>query len=50
MIYCTSDTHFFHKKLCYGYDVHFEETRKYKDIEEMNNNIVNTSSDEVIYQ
>lgn len=45
MIYCTSDTHFFHKKLCYGYDVHFDTIRKYKDIEEMNSDIVRTWND-----
>lgn len=42
MIYCTSDTHFGHRKVCHGYDDHFEETRKYDTIEEMEEDIITT--------
>ena len=35
-----SDLHFNHRKLCTGYVEHFDRTRKYVTIEEMNNDIV----------
>ena len=35
----TSDLHFNHSKLCTGYEKHFDRTRKYTTIEEMNSDI-----------
>lgn len=39
-ILLVSDLHVNHKKLCTSYEEHFERTRKYQTIEEMNNDIV----------
>jgi calcineurin-like phosphoesterase family protein len=39
-VYFVSDTHFNHTKLCKGYPDHFEKTRKYETVEEMNEDIV----------
>ena len=39
-IFFVSDFHFNHTKLCEGYEVHFDRTRKYQTIEEMNADIV----------
>lgn len=36
----TSDLHFNHRKLCTGYDDHFDRTRKYVTVDEMNEDIV----------
>ena len=40
-LWIVSDLHLFHKRLCKGYPNHFEETRLYETVEEMNNDIVN---------
>lgn len=45
MIYCTSDTHFGHKKVCYGYDIHFDTVRDYATVEEMEQSIIDTWND-----
>ena len=39
-ILLVSDLHVNHKKLCTSYEEHFDRTRKYKTIEEMNDDIV----------
>lgn len=39
-VYVTSDLHINHRKLCSGYEEHFDETRKYVTIEEMNDDII----------
>lgn len=55
MVYCVSDTHFGHTKVCYGYPEHFAEPRNYETVEDMENDIVNTwnstvdADDEVIF-
>ena len=54
-LFFVSDTHFFHTKLCSGYEVHFGQTRKYTTVEEMNDDIVQswnntvTDNDTVIF-
>ena len=54
-VFFVSDTHFNHTKLCTGYENHFERTRKYKTIEEMNDDIITqwnkyiTKNDVVIF-
>lgn len=44
-IYVVSDLHINHHKLCTGYDDHFERTRKYSTVAEMNNDIVRQWND-----
>lgn len=39
-IWIVSDLHINHRKLCTDYDDHFERTRKYKTVDEMNDDIV----------
>lgn len=39
-VYVVSDTHFRHTKLCYGEEVHFDRTRKYKFADEMDADII----------
>ena len=54
-VFFVSDTHFNHTKLCTGYEDHFERTRKYETIEEMNEDIIDqwnksiTKDDVVIF-
>lgn len=54
-VYFVSDTHFNHQKLCRGYPVHFDRTRTYETVEEMNEDIVSkwnsmvTEEDMVIF-
>lgn len=53
-IYLVSDTHFNHKKLCSNEEVHFDITRKYKFVNEMNDDIIkqwnNTiTNDDIVY-
>jgi len=54
-VFFVSDTHFNHTKLCTGYEDHFERTRKYETIEEMNGDIIDqwnksiTKDDVVIF-
>lgn len=54
-IFVVSDLHLNHRKLCSGYEDHFDRTRKYVTTEEMNNDIVHswntdvTDSDVVIF-
>lgn len=39
-VWLVSDTHFNHKKLCMNEEVHFDRTRNYKYVEEMNTDII----------
>ena len=43
----TSDLHINHRKLCTGYENHFDRTRKYVTVEEMNEDIVRRWNDTV---
>jgi len=55
MLYFVSDTHFNHAKLTKLWPNHFDETRSYDTVEEMNNNIIKvwneniTDEDKVIF-
>ena len=54
-IFFVSDTHFNHKKLCYGEEIHFDVPRKYECVSEMNEDIIRqwnntvTNDDTVIF-